>query len=136
MGRPPGSRWDDIIFRHVKNDHNTLLREFVRVLLEVDVISPVDDPHQGGVSKSVAQQPKTADISPTYKRKENTREKVQKVIATKVKAGSISSDDDLKRYIGDEKRVRTDGGFEDDEDISLALTALRAVPISVWDRLR
>lgn len=118
------------------NDHNTLLREFVRTLIEVDVISAIDDPHQGGVSRSVAQKPKTADISPTYKRKENTREKVQKVISTKVKTGGISNDDDLKRYIEDEKRVRTDGGFEDDEDISLALTALRAVPISVWDKLR
>lgn len=116
----------------------TLFLEYVRrtVLAEVDVLAPQDDPRQGGVSRGPEPEPRKVDISPGYKRKENTRDKVQKTVAKKVQAGGISDEEDLKRYLSDEKRVRSDGRFEDDDDVSLALTALRMVPLSVWRQLR
>jgi len=96
----------------------------------------------GGTSHDATAAPKNPDGTPKkighskgYGDKEATRDKVQKVIAKKVKGGGISSDDDLKRYIEDPKRIRVDGEFEDDEDIDLAVTALKMVPVSVWKQM-
>ena len=34
------------------------------------------------------------------------------------------------------KQIRQDGKFDDADDVKLALTALKAVPISVWKKVR
>lgn len=122
-----------------------LIREYIRTLVsEVDVLSPDKDPRMGGTSHdSFDAQKNPADPSnkkighsKEYGNKEATRDKVQKVIAKKVKGGGIASDDDLSRYISDPKRIRQDGEFEDDEDVDLALTALKMVPVSVWRQMQ
>lgn len=122
-----------------------LIREYVRALVsEVDVLSPDKDPRMGGTSHDTAStsnnpadpNKKKIGHSKEYGNKEATRDKVQKVIAKKVKGGGIASDDDLSRYISDPKRIRQDGEFEDDEDVDLAITALKMVPVSVWRQMQ
>lgn len=142
-----------------------LLREFVRrTITEVDVLSPDKDPRMIGTkaaadaasksvkSTSLSSAPKLPTGQPAplvndkkhgpsqaYQSKENTRSQVQKIIAQKVKGGGIANDDDLARYLSDKKRIKDDGELDDsvaDQDLDLALTALKMVPISVWKQLQ
>lgn len=106
------------------------------MLCEVDVIPPSKDPRQSPTTHDNAASTKKIGASKQYGAKEKTREKVQAAIAKKVNGGGISSDDDLKRYLEDPERVKQDGQFDDDEDVELAITALKMVPVSVWKSVR
>ena len=75
-----------------------LIREYIRALVsEVDVLSPDKDPRMGGTShdsfdaqkNSLDPNKKKIGHSKEYGNKEATRDKVQKVIAKKVKGGGI-----------------------------------------------
>lgn len=117
-----------------------LLRRLVReiILREVDVLSPNDDPRQGGQSKNIdadIKQKDTDDDPRKYASKEQTRQKLQDILKKKVTNGEFNQDEDLATYLSDQKRVASDGKFDPKEDVSLAITALRGVPLSVWRQL-
>lgn len=123
----------------------SLLREFVRhVLAEVDVLPPEKDPRQQGLdapkstkkTSQATQSSQKVGPSQSYQEKEKTREKLQQVVAQKVRNGQLSRDEDIQKFLDNEEDIRSSATFSDDEDVSLAATALRGVPLSVWKQLR
>lgn len=125
-----------------------LLREFIRsAIREVDVLPGGQDAHANAARKlsSSSQAASTPEKSgerqkatagKAYQSKEETRKKVQDLILQKVRSGGVSKDDDIVKYLSDEETLRKDGQFGDDEDLNLATTALRGVPMSVWQQIR
>ena len=127
----------------------SLLREFVvAALREVDVLPGGQDAHaqaamklSGKTTAPVSSQekptePKKGTMGKSYQNKEETRKKVQDILLKKIHSGGLSKDEDLQRFLADEPTLRKDGDFSDDEDVQLAVTALRGVPMTVWKQIR
>lgn len=127
----------------------SLLREFVRAAIrEVDVLPGGQDAHAQAAMKLSGQtsapspaqekpgQPKKGAMGKSYQSKEDTRKKVQDILLKKIRSGGLSKDEDIQKFLADEDALRKDGDFADGEDVKLAVTALRGVPMSVWQQIR